>query len=279
MNNNFFSELNTSIICKHLLGGLTVDTSVQLHCHNGYEILIFLGGDTSFFVEQHEQSLSPGDIVCCPPYTFHGAFPHSSHDYERILINISESQLNQLSSIQTNLSSFFYSNMHTLNIIHLPEESWTRLIDYCIQLDACLEQQPYGYDVLQPALLTQILVLLNQQSKIPKIDYVNSMSPLVTSIFSFIENNYTQKMTMELLSENLHHNADYLTRCFRKATGCSIQQFIIAKRINHSQKLLREGYNPCEVCFLSGFQNYSNFSRAFTQHIGISPKQYQRLHN
>ncbi len=280
MKGNFFSELNVPIICRHIIGGLTANSSTPLHCHDGYEILIFLGGNTSFFVEQHEKILTPGDIICCPPYTFHRARPYTPDGYERILVNISAAQLNQLNTLYTNLSSCFYENAHALNILHLPSKEWDKLMDYCSQLEHCLTNKPFGYDVLQPALLTQILVLLNQQtSSNKKTTYINNMSPLVSKIFMYIENHFTESITMEQLSIHLHHNADYLTRCFHKSTGCTIQQFIIAKRINFAQKLLREGHNPCDACYSSGFQDYSNFSRTFTKHIGISPKQYQRLHH
>jgi YesN/AraC family two-component response regulator len=106
-------------------------------------------------------------------------------------------------------------------------------------------------------------------------NHINTYSPIVTKIFSYIEAHYREKFSIKHLADELHHNADYLTRCFKKTTGCSIQQFVIAKRVNLAQKLLREGNTPLDACYLSGFENYSNFSRTFTKHTGISPKKYQ----
>ena len=54
-----------------------------------------------------------------------------------------------------------------------------------------------------------------------------------------------------------------------------IQQYIIEKRLTQAKKLLRMGKPPIDVCFLCGFNNYSNFSRTFSKHLKLSPKQYQ----
>lgn len=47
------------------------------------------------------------------------------------------------------------------------------------------------------------------------------------------------------------------------------------KRAPQAKKLLRMGKPPIDVCFLCGFNNYSNFSRTFSKHLKLSPKQYQ----
>lgn len=274
---NFFSKLETGLSCMHHSGGLIADFNTPFHCHDGYEILIFLGGDISFFVEQHCISLTPGDIVCCPPYTFHRAVPNSEQSYERVLLNISEACLQKQNSPHTNLAGCFYEDKNQFRILRLAPYDLETLLQYTNRLEACLAGQTFGCDVLQNALLVEILVLLNRQTDTPgRLLPSGTQSPLVTKILTYIEEHFREDFHMEQLAAELHHNADYLTRCFKKATGCSIQQFLIAKRINNAQRLLREGSNPCDVCYLSGFDNYSNFSRTFTKHTGTSPKQYQR---
>ena len=274
--NNFFSKLDNELSCKHFCGGLIANTNTPFHCHDGYEILIFLGGTTSFYVEQHCTSLIRGDIICCPPYTFHRALPQNEQDYERVLINFSETELIELNSPHTNLAECFYNQRVPFRILHLDTNELTTLLQYTKRLENCFTDSFFGNDVIKKALLTEILVMLNLQTpdQSPK-NYINTYSPIVTKIFSYIEAHYREKFLIKHLADELHHNADYLSRCFKKATGCSIQQFIIAKRVNLAQKLLREGNAPLDACYLSGFENYSNFSRTFTKHTGISPKKYQ----
>jgi len=274
--NNIFSKLDKELSCNHICGGLTANSNTPFHCHDGYEILIFLAGTASFYVEQHCISLSRGDIICCPPYTFHRALPQREHDYERILINFSESLLSELNSPLTNLAECFYTQETPFRILHLSTSELTALTQDTKHLESCFFTSLYGNDLLQRALLTEILITLNRQVQTQNItNHTSTYSPIVTKILCYIEAHYKKDFHITHMANELHHNADYLTRCFKKTTGCSIQQFVIAKRITLAQKLLRKGNTPLDVCYLSGFENYSNFSRTFSKHTGISPKRYQ----
>ena len=51
MTHPFFSELNETLICEHKTNSWNTDDTTPYHCHDGYEILVFIGGHASFFVE------------------------------------------------------------------------------------------------------------------------------------------------------------------------------------------------------------------------------------
>lgn len=280
MNQNkqhIFVPLHTDFICQYKEGGLVPGPHPPLHCHDGYEILIFLGQDSLYYTENEGKLLQRGDIIFCAPYTFHCAAPQNEKDYIRVLINISEPLLQSLGEPGTNLSGMFYRNSPgNLNLISVEE---SQLQDFCslaIRIETELKQAQYGSTLLIRALLTQLLVLLNRHAPEPASStFTSVMPPLVAEIFAYIEQHLTEDLSLNILASSLYHNGDYLSRCFKAVTGTSIQQFILAKRVTLAQKLLREGVTPCDACYLSGFHNYSNFSRAFSKQIGMSPKQYQ----
>lgn len=62
-------------------------------------------------------------------------------------------------------------------------------------------------------------------------------------------------------------------------TGLTIQQYLLNKRIGLAQKYLKEGRFLTDVCWMSGFNNYSHFARTFSQQVGVSPKKYQNYIN
>ena len=82
MTHPFFSELNETLICEHKTNSWNTDDTTPYHCHDGYEILVFIGGHASFFVENDGKILEPGDIVCCPPGAFHRAMPLQDKAYD-----------------------------------------------------------------------------------------------------------------------------------------------------------------------------------------------------
>lgn len=45
--------------------------------------------------------------------------------------------------------------------------------------------------------------------------------------------------------------------------------------MTHAASLIKEGnYNISEVAFLVGYQELSNFSRAFKKYFNVSPREY-----
>lgn len=103
------------------------------------------------------------------------------------------------------------------------------------------------------------------------------MPRLVSGTIAYIEQHLTEEITLDILAEHFHHNGTYMSRCFKNITGISLHQYIIRKRISLAKKYLNEGCSPIDACYLSGFNDYSNFSRTFTKHVGESPKKFQQI--
>ena len=139
----------------------------------------------------------------------------------------------------------------------------------------------FGNNILMVSLLSVILVLLNRQgASLLEISSVSSipgqsMPEIVKNIFHYVEQNLSGRLSVAEIANKAHLNSVYLTRMFRQYTGLSLQQYIIEKRLAEAKRLLRNGQSPTNVCFACGFTNYSNFSRTFTNHVKISPRQYQ----
>ena len=249
----------------------------SFHNHDGYELLLLLDGRLNFFTEGDGKELEAGDLICIRPYEFHRAELQSPNLYNRIVINIRETLLPSLCSPQSDLSGCFYRNPSIkINFAHLGEQEVHDFIHMAKQLSLVLTQNEFGSDLLARAWLQQILVLINRHTMNQEpIRHQSIMPPLISQLFSYIDDHLADDLTLDSLSRQFHHNGTYLSRRFCRITGISLQQYIIEKRIALAQKYLREGHAPCDVCYMTGFNNYSNFSRTFSQKTGVSPKQYQ----
>ena len=125
-------------------------------------------------------------------------------------------------------------------------------------------------DAYLKLIMTKLTLKYNNS---PTMNLPNIMPEIVKKTFEYIDKHLTEEITLSTLEEAIHHNGTYISRCVKKFSGLSIQQYIIAKKIALACKLLREGYSPSDACFMSGFNNYSNFSRTFAKYVGKSPKQ------
>lgn len=276
-----FSILEQDVICLHRTDILPHFAKATLHNHDGYEILLYLGGNTSYYVESEGKKLEYGEIILTVPYAFHCADAQNDTTYERIIINIKEAYFNSLCSDKTNLASCFNRiSSDKINSYILNPNDIRQFSGIAARLQHEIDRPGYGSDILVPALLTQILVMINKKTPYNSIlPYQSIMPQIVADTISYVNNNLDGDLSLNTLSLHLYHNGDYISRCFKNTMGTTLQQFIIAKRIVLAQQYLREGASVSDACFQSGFSDYSNFSRCFSKHTGMSPKQYQKRNN
>lgn len=272
-----YSILDCDVICEHKFARVEESSIETLHNHDGYEIVLFLGGDVTLFVESDEKKMERGDLIFIRSYAFHGLKLKDIASYERVVINIRESFLHKLSDENTDLSMCFHRMpSKRLNVIHLNEIEIRRFVSLANDLEQTIRNQHYGYTILSKAILSELMVLANQYAETyHRPLYSNIMPSIITKTYEYIDKNLTTNITVESLAKKLHYNSDYLNRAFKNATGSSLKYYITAKKITLAQQFLRQGFSPYDVCFMVGYTNYSSFSRRFSEQVGMPPKQFQ----
>ncbi len=256
-----------------------ITVSTVLHNHDGYEIYLFLSGDIRLNFEHDSWIMERGDMVLIPPYVFHYAVPIGDSTYSRVVINIKESYIQKRGALYAHFTDCFYQTESShLNVLHLNETQIARYCDYAKSLDQTLLEpaSAFGHEFLAESLLTTILVFIGRISDTSQCQKSrHTAPPAITAIFQYIDEHLTENLLLAEIAEQVHLNPVYVTRIFKAYTGMPVQQYIIEKRLSQAKKLLRDGKSPIDVCFMCGFNNYSNFSRTFSKHLKLSPKQYQ----
>jgi AraC-like DNA-binding protein len=95
-------------------------------------------------------------------------------------------------------------------------------------------------------------------------------------IFQHVRNNFTQQITLDEISEKVSMTVPAFCRYFKKVTGKTFTQFVNEFRIVHATKLLAEKPTSItDICFESGFNNFSHFNKLFKKFTGKSPLKYR----
>lgn len=256
-----------------------INVSSTIHNHDGYEIYLFLSGEICMNFENDRRIMERGDLVLIPPYVFHYAMPTGNITYRRAVINIKESYIRKKGPAYAHfLDCFYQTESSRPNQLHLNEAQITRYCDYAQSLDHTLREPAgtYGRDSLAEALLTVLLIFIARiADSSPRLKPQQAPPTAIAATFRYIDEHLSENLRMDDIAEQVHLNPVYLSRIFKSYTGMPVQQYLIEKRLSQAKKLLREGKPPIDVCFLCGFNNYSNFSRTFSNHLKVSPKQYQ----
>ncbi|NJO00877.1 MAG: helix-turn-helix transcriptional regulator [Bacteroidia bacterium] len=104
-------------------------------------------------------------------------------------------------------------------------------------------------------------------------------SDRIQVVCEFLLKNFKDSLTLKEVADVAHMTEKAFCRFFKSTTHKTLFQFITELRISYACKLLlHENLSVTEICYASGFNNLSNFNRAFKQITGCTPKAYQAGH-
>lgn len=105
---------------------------------------------------------------------------------------------------------------------------------------------------------------------------VSSDSRRVSKVEAVINSRYNTQLTLEELASVAGMTPTAFSRFFRKRTGRALSEYIIDIRLGHAaRKLIDTTMTVAEICYDCGFNNISNFNRAFKRKKGCSPKVFR----
>jgi len=82
----------------------------------------------------------------------------------------------------------------------------------------------------------------------------------------------------DYISEKVHHDYTYLSNIFSEVKGITIQQFIIAHKIERAKELLiYDELNLTEIAFRLHYSSVAHLSNQFKKITGLSPTQFKQL--
>ena len=103
-------------------------------------------------------------------------------------------------------------------------------------------------------------------------------SVYVKHAMEYIAYHYREKIKINELADYIGVNRSYLTSSFKKAIGCSPQEYLVNLRMEKARDMLRNtGMQINAVAAAVGYQDQLAFSKIFKQHFGTSPKAYREM--
>lgn len=95
----------------------------------------------------------------------------------------------------------------------------------------------------------------------------------------YIQNHYSEQITLEEVSSHLGLTQAYFSTFFKKKTGIGFAKYLMTVRVDAAKVLLKEGnYSVAEICTMVGYNDQRNFNRVFQQVTGVKPAVYRKLY-
>ncbi len=101
----------------------------------------------------------------------------------------------------------------------------------------------------------------------------------LNTIYQYILNHFTGEISLEQIARIAHLTPHGFCRYFKSRIKKTFSRFLIEVRIGHACKLLAESDKPvADICFESGFNNFSNFNRHFKSIAGRTPLNHRKYY-
>jgi AraC-like DNA-binding protein len=129
-------------------------------------------------------------------------------------------------------------------------------------------------DVLKDLATTNNYSLLNVDGFAFEVEPQDNKK--IDIVFGHVSKNFKQSIPLDEIAGKVSMTVPAFCRYFKKVTGKTFTQFVNEFRIVHATKLLAE--NPTsitDICFESGFNNFSHFNKLFKKFTGKSPLKYR----
>lgn len=128
-------------------------------------------------------------------------------------------------------------------------------------------------DILTAQQIVNILTLICTESG----ERNELLSDKLKSILHYLDEHYTEHISLDLLSEQFFISKYYLSREFKKEYGITIIQYILAKKITNAKELLRYSSASIEeIAALCGIDDASYFNKVFRKMEGCTASEYRR---
>lgn len=251
----------------------------HFHYHDFCEITYIESGIGKYKVSGKEYGVGRGDLII-----FNNVEPHGWTVFEdmNVLVLVFGTEL-VADSTDLNagayLRPFLERGSNFKNMISANDDKVCLIKQIMEDIFCENEARQEGYTNIIRADVIRILTYLvrhYQGEEDGLNDYICEKKQAIHCLenaFVFINENYTENITLEQVAASVYMSPNYFSHYFKRLTGYSFMEYVTLKRLKRARGLfLTTNRNSSDIAFDCGFRNMSNFYRLYKKHLGPLPK-------
>ncbi len=234
------------------------------HSHNFTEFFYITNGTGKFSAEADILNVKANDLIILNPTIVHTEISNPSKPLEYIVLGVEGIRF------QTEDRGCILLDGSALKSdLHLYFNSLAQEMKH---------DQPYRDFVCQNLLnIIFTSILRNDAFKI-SIATEAGMTRECSIAKKYIEDHFSENITIDTLSSLVHLNKYYFAHNFTKQFGTSPINYLIKRRIDESKHLLTStNYSLSSISQIVGFSSPSYFSQVFKRTTNILPQAYRKM--
>ena len=228
----------------------------------------------------------PGESVIVPPNEVMKIdFPeaHLENPTQCIALSISKEMIENTFNL---LNERFSSKVLTqewgldLSYFHLINtQDLSEIINRFVRIG--VKERSREKDLIASLALKELLIRLTQtqaRDMLEKTYKELSGSNRLAHVVEYIKKNIRENLQLEELASQACMSKAHFLRTFKNELGLTPMEYVVKERLKLAKYyLVMGGFQIQEVCLMSGFNNLTNFIRAFKKEFHHTPKVFQKI--
>ncbi len=258
-----------------------IPSDYPIHSHRLWELYCFLSGSGCQCVENRNFPLFPHSLLLIRPGRRHQMFVDRTKTYERLVVHFDTSLFGETPPSLLTAASEGEDDVAIYRSLEGEHHRLSRLLIERLCTPAFFEVAP---DETVTAALRLLLreVAADPADNCPTPTFVSPPLPLPTDtdlvgrMLTYIDLHLTELSGLEIFESEFFFSRSYLNRVFRQTTGSSLWDYVLRKRLQTANSLLKEGKSATAVAGECGFRDYSSFYRQYRKYFGTAPTETEK---
>ena len=256
--------------------------TVDIHSHSHYELYLFCEGDLErYVVGSRSYRLQRGDLLLIPPMAaHHPIFQEGARRYQRYVLWCSQEYLSRLTQLDPDLGyAFRLCRERGEYLLRFPSLSVSRMLEGELQtMWTEFQSRSLCREAAIQLSCMSFLVRLNRSVSADTVvaSPRDSENPLLEQVIAYIHGHYGERLSLQDTARRFFVSPSTVEHLFTQKLGWSFYRYVTKRRIIEARHQIAAGVPLKAVCANCGYADYSNFYKAFTKEVGVSPGQYRR---
>ncbi len=251
----------------------------SIHFHNEIELLRIEAGVFSCTAAGQAVTAHRGDVIYIASNVPHETQTLEYGTYSSLLQFSLKNYTGSKTAANKSLYSFINNNEVPVYLFKTGTEENSLISSYLDDIYNEIFDKKPGYEHYVTACIHSIIGLLY------RLDILKSNEDLLSNKYidkimpalNYIDQNYSEQITLEALSSASNMNPSYFCRTFKKATSATFTEYLNFVRVLKSEQLLASGAKGIsDIALDVGFSSVSYYNRIFKRVKGISPTAYRK---
>lgn len=244
--------------------------TIEFHAHDFLELYLFLDGSVTYYIEDQVYDLCPGDLLITPPGRMHRpVIANERAAYERMVLWVELDYIARIDSAAGELQAALRGVGANGYRVPLRGDD----LIFAASLFRRIVKMERGGVFTSSAIRLYLKDAFEAYSLVEK--EARGETAVIPQVIRYLTEHFREPLRLDDLAARFFISKSYLNRHFKAYTNATVYAYLMALRITHARRMLREGATAAEAGRECGFSDYSTFYKAFKAQTGITPQEFK----